>query len=78
MDEYIIQPGHEFGEATLALMEEEYEDLESALIAMSEASGVDPEYLIGLIEGEYVPTDDLIEAIASVFDTTQEEAALLG
>ena len=78
MEELELYPGNDFGNVILDLIEEQYETIEDGILAVAEVSGLDAEQVVGLIEGDYVPTDDLIEAVSYAFDGLDDETAYTG
>lgn len=66
--------GNDFGAALLELAEEEFENPDDAIYAIAEHTGYEPEHILGLISGEYVPDEQLAEEIAQVFETTASDS----
>jgi hypothetical protein len=61
-----------FGQALLELIDQEYETAEDALEDISEATGLEVDDILDLVEGASVPDADLTEALIEVFETTSE------
>lgn len=71
--------GTDFGQALIDLIDEEYAgDEETGVATVCEATGLSPEELSALVQGEYAPEPELIDAISQCFDTTQDEDAYSG
>lgn len=68
MDEALFSNG--FGAALLELIDTEYEDANDALADIYEATGVEADDVLDLIEGEAVPTPELAETLAAMFEQT--------
>lgn len=62
--------GNRFGAALQQLATDEFVDPDEAIYEIAEHTGYEPEYILGLITGEYVPDEELASEIAEVFDTT--------
>lgn len=58
-----------FAIALQELIEEEYETLEDGVLSLSEATGYEPDEVVMLLTGEGVPEEDLVDDIATCFDT---------
>lgn len=65
-----FEVGNDFGAAVLELATAEYEDPVDAILEIAEYTGLEVEDVVGLIEGRFVPTEDLAHAIAEVFENT--------
>lgn len=65
-----FEVGNDFGAAVLELATAEYEDPVDAILEIAEYTGLEVEDVVGLIEGRYVPTEDLAHAISEVFENT--------
>lgn len=61
------------GSALVGLIEDEYETAEDGIAALSEATGYDEETILGILSGEYVPDESLIDDIVQVFDMDEDE-----
>ena len=70
--EFNQEAPNDFAAALMELLDE-YEDPADGLQAIADASGYDPEDVLGLLQGEYVPDESMVDIIASCFETTQEE-----
>lgn len=64
--------GTAFGQALLELAETEYEDPLEGLAVIAEETGLSDEQLIGLIQGNFYPTEELASRIGELFDTTAD------
>lgn len=76
---YNIEAGNKYGEALLALIQDEYETVDDGLytiaaVLQAEGLDVDDEDIVAIIEaGEIELEQEEFDAIASVFDQTQDE-----
>lgn len=61
------------GSALVGLIEDEYETAEDGIAALSEATGYDEETILGILSGEYVPDQSLIDDMVQVFDMDEDE-----
>jgi hypothetical protein len=68
-----FEVGNDFGAAVLELAAEEYEDPADAIVDIAEHTGLAVEDVVGLLEGRYVPTEELAHAIAQVFTITSSD-----
>lgn len=68
-----------FSQTLAALIENEFEDVDSAVAEISVASGLTPDAVVGMVSGQLAPDlsqgMDVLEGIASVFDNLSEDAA---
>ena len=74
--------GSEYGAALLELGEAAgYDDIEEYLIDLSDALECNPDVLLGIIEGEIAPTDNLSLAVSEVFrldEATENQLLVMG
>lgn len=65
--------GNRFGAALLELGDVfEYDDLEEYILDLADATGVDPEDIVGCIDGDIEPDDDFVIAVAEALDLPEE------
>ncbi len=62
-----------FAVALQELIEEEYETMEDGVLSLAEATGYEPDEVIMLLTGEGVPDEQLVDEIATCFDTVLED-----
>lgn len=65
--------GNDFGSAVLGLIEDEYASYDDGIATIAETAGITPDEVLGLLGGEYVPDEGLVDAIASCFDTVSSD-----
>ncbi len=71
--EFNEELGNDFAAAIYELITEEYEDVEAGIMTLAQASGYDPEDIAGLLTGEYVADEAMVDTIAQCFDSTMQE-----
>ena len=68
-----------FSQTLATLIENEFEDVDSAVVEISNASGLTPDAVVGMVSGQLAPDlsqgMEVLEGIASVFDNLAEDAA---
>ncbi len=74
-DEGLITFSEGFADTLTNLIAEEYETPEDGVADLADATGLEPEVIIGMIEGEVVPDTATADAMASVFDSLQNSEA---
>lgn len=65
--------GNDFGNVLLQLIDEEFEDADSALEAITESTDLTVDDVLDLIEGSAIATPEAAEALADVFETLDED-----
>lgn len=70
-----FRSGNDFGKALLAICDE-YEDPVDGIVELARTTGHDPEDIVGLISGEYVPDPALAHQIASAYGLDEGEDGL--
>lgn len=68
----------DFIDATLGLIEEEYETLEDGILALSEVSDIEPEEVISILDGTYIPDVEVAEVFAQAFEACEDDDTYLG
>lgn len=60
----------EFGATLLALIDQEYANADDAFADIYEVTGIGPDDVMDLIQGDAVPTPELVASLSQVFDLT--------
>jgi hypothetical protein len=71
--EFTATATNAFGHSLGSLIEEEYEDSEEGVLALSEITGYEPEAILALVTGEVIPDAELVDQLASAFEATSED-----
>lgn len=69
---------NDLGGAIATLIDEQYESAEDGIEDLMDATGHDAETIIGIIQGQLAPDEDLVGAIADVFGLPHDARAGLG
>jgi len=73
MDLATFASGSAVGSAIVGLIEDEYESPEDGIAALVEATNYDEETILGILSGQFVPDESLINDIVQVFDMHNNE-----
>lgn len=65
--------GNDFGNVLLQLIDEEFEDADSALEAITESTDLTVDDVLDLIEGSAIATPEAAESLADVFETLDDD-----
>lgn len=73
-----FQSGNAFGyNLQNLLLNDGYDDIESGAIALSEALGIEDEEAIGLLTGDFVPSEELVAVLEEIFELDEEQSDAL-